>query len=221
MKLLLRNMFVRLGAFTLELDVEITSATTAIFGPSGAGKTSLLDIIAGLRRAECAHIELNGQVLTTVPARHRRLGYVPQDLALFPHLTVRRNLLYASPAGIDAHVLEALEIAPLLDRSIANLSGGEKQRVALGRALLASPKLLLLDEPLSSLDFTLKQRLIPYLKRIRDDFHIPMLYVTHDPDEVAELCGEVLVLERGRCIARGTPSDVFERTTEPHYRLRC
>jgi molybdate transport system ATP-binding protein len=220
MNLLLRNVVVRFGAFTLDVNLEITRPTTAIFGPSGAGKTSLLDLVAGLRRAESAHIELNGRALNHLPARLRGLGYVPQDLALFPHMTVRRNLLYGIRSKIDGHILEVLEIDGLLDRSILNLSGGEKQRVALGRALLASPQLLLLDEPLSSLDQALKQRLIPYLKRVRDELRVPMLYVTHDPDEVAELCEEVLVLERGRCVRRGTPQEIFEKTTEPHYRLK-
>ena len=220
MKLLLQDVFARLGGFTLDVNVEITRPTTAIFGPSGAGKTSLLDVIAGLRRADSAHVELNGRILTHLPTRLRALGYVPQDLALFPHMTVHRNLLYGSRSQMDEHILKVLEIDGLLNRSVLNLSGGEKQRVALGRALLASPQLLLLDEPLSSLDLALKQRLIPYLKRVRDELRVPMLYVTHDPDEVAGLCEEVLVMERGRCVRRGPPHEIFETTTEPHYRLR-
>ena len=220
MKLLLQDIRLRLGDFTLELSVEINRPATAIFGHSGAGKTSLLDLIAGLRRAESARIELNGRDLTDVPTRFRRIGYVPQDLALFPHLTVRRNLLYGRRAESFAQITQVLELEPLLDRSIANLSGGEKQRVALGRAILAAPQLLLLDEPLSSLDLPLKRRLIPCLQRVRDELRVPILYVTHDPDEVAELCDEILVLERGRCIARGTPAQIFTQTTEPRYRLR-
>jgi molybdate transport system ATP-binding protein len=220
MKLGLRNIILRLGEFTLELNVEIDRATTAVFGPSGAGKTSLLDLVAGLRRAESGQIELNGKILTNVPTRLRGIGYVPQDLALFPHMNVRRNLLYGCRDEAFDHVVHTLEIESLLERSVANLSGGEKQRVTLARALLAAPQLLLLDEPLSSLDVGLKRRLIPYLQRIRDELRVPMLYVTHDPDEVAELCEEVLVLEKGRCVARGTPAEIFERTTEPRYRLR-
>jgi len=220
MKLVLHNILLRLGEFALELSLDIQHPTTAVFGPSGAGKTSLLDLVAGLRRPDSGHIELNGTILTNVPTRLRGIGYVPQDLALFPHLTVRGNLRYGLRHQQFDHVVSVLEIESLLDRSVLNLSGGEKQRVTLARALLASPQLLLLDEPLSSLDIALKRRLIPYLQRIRDELRVPILYVTHDPDEVAELCEEVLVLEKGRCIARGAPNEIFEKTTEPHYRLR-
>jgi molybdate transport system ATP-binding protein len=220
MKLVLHNLVLRLGNFSLELNLEIEHPTTAVFGPSGAGKTSLLDLLAGLRSPDSGHIELNGATLNNVPTRLRGIGYVPQDLALFPHMTVRGNLRYGLRHQEFDHVVRVLEIASLLDRFVLNLSGGEKQRVTLARALLASPQLLLLDEPLSSLDIALKRRLIPYLQRIRDDLRVPMLYVTHDPDEVAELCEEVLVLDQGRCIARGGPAEIFEKTTEPRYRLR-
>jgi molybdate transport system ATP-binding protein len=147
-----------------------------------------------------------------VPTRQRHIGYVPQDLALFPHLSVRRNLLYGYKPGRDSsplfaytHIAQVLEIETIAERTVDNLSGGEKQRVALARALLASPELLLLDEPLASLDSGLKSRIIPYLRRIRDEFRLPMLYVTHDADEVKALCQEVLVLEQGRFIRRCEP----------------
>jgi len=215
MNLLLKNISLPLADFPLEVDVEIQQQSTAIFGPSGAGKTSLLDLIAGLRHPNSAFVQLGDRVLTNtanrtrVPTRHRQIGYVPQDLALFPHLSVQENLLYGCKSH-DAsnslfsyeHVTQVLEIGPLVSRRVTNLSGGEKQRVALARALLASPQILLLDEPLASLDTILKSKIIPYLARIRDEFRIPMLYVTHDWDEVQALCAEALIMERGRIVRR-------------------
>jgi molybdate transport system ATP-binding protein len=222
-----------LAPFTLEADAVLAGRVTAIFGPSGAGKTSLLELIAGLRRPAAGRVVVEGATLTDVNARvfippHRRaIGYVPQEGALFPHLSVRRNLLYgcvadaARPPGLNLeHVSEVLEIAPLLGRDIATLSGGEKQRVALGRALLASPRLLLLDEPLAGLDVPLRERLVPYLARVRDEFAVPMLHVTHSPDEIMALCDDVLVLNRGRIEQRGRPQDLFAPTAAPRYELR-
>jgi molybdate transport system ATP-binding protein len=215
MILLLKNISLPLADFSLEIDVEIRNQVTAIFGPSGAGKTSLLDLIAGLRRPKSAFVKLDDRVLTNtkarvkVPTRHRRIGYVPQDLALFPHLAVRQNVLYGRKGNGDSnalfsyeHITNVLEIEPLADRRITSLSGGEKQRVALARALLASPQILLLDEPLASLDTVLKSKIIPYLARIRDEFHVPMLYVTHDWDEAQTLCSEALIMERGKITRR-------------------
>ncbi|HWC60033.1 MAG TPA: ATP-binding cassette domain-containing protein [Verrucomicrobiae bacterium] len=216
MKLLLKNISLPLAEFPLVIDVEIQNQVTAVFGPSGAGKTSLLDLIAGLRHPKSAFIQLGDRLLTDtatrihVPTRHRQIGYVPQDLALFPHLSVRQNLMYGAKENRTAanslfsynHVTDILEIQPLTDRRVTNLSGGEKQRVALARALLASPQLLLLDEPLASLDTILKSKIIPYLARIRDEFQIPMLYVTHDWDEVQSLCAEALIMERGQFVRR-------------------
>lgn len=219
MNLVLQSVSLPLAHFTLTLDVEIRGEVTALFGPSGAGKTSVLDLIAGLRRPASAFIQLDGRVLTDtrgrvdVPTRFRRVGYVPQDLALFPHLSVEQNLLYGWQTGGKAdslfsreHVTEVLEIGALARRRVTELSGGEKQRVALARALLTSPRLLLLDEPLASLHTGLKLKILPYLARIRDEFHLPMLYVTHDWNEVQALCSEVLVLESGRLTRRGNPA---------------
>ena len=211
MSLLLKDISLPLASFSLEVDVEIHGRVTAVFGPSGSGKTSLLELVAGLRPAKSAFIQLGDRVLTDVsrglfvPIRQRDIGYVPQDLALFPHLSVRQNLLYGSKRGGESnrlfafeHITEILEIQPLIRRGVTELSGGEKQRVALARALIAVPRLLLLDEPLASLDSKLKARIIPYLARVRDEFHIPMLYVTHDRLEMLALADEMLVLANGK-----------------------
>lgn len=224
MSLTLENISLPLREFSLELDLEIPAQVTAIFGPSGAGKTSLLDVISGLRRPASARIEIDGDILVDtakqfhMPARHRGIGYVPQDLALFPHLSVRQNLLYGAkpggqtdPAFHFESIVELLEVGILVDRRIHELSGGEKQRVALARALLAAPRLLLLDEPLSSLDVRLKDKIIPCLGRIRAELALPILYVTHDRDEVLALCDEVILLERGKVVGRGEPETLLSQ----------
>jgi molybdate transport system ATP-binding protein len=222
--LLLKKISLPLGRFILEVDVEIHGRVTAILGPSGSGKTSLLDLIAGLRKPDHAFIQLGSDILTDtaekifVPAHRRGLGYVPQDLALFPHLSVRQNLLYGRRGGPAndpvfgfEHVVDVLDIRPLVARGVDGLSGGEKQRVALARALLAAPRLLLLDEPLANLDSSLKNKIIPYLARIRDEFHVPMLYVTHDRYEAVALADEVVVLMDGKVRQTGPLLDVFNR----------
>lgn len=224
MSLLLKNILLPLAHFTLEVNVEMNRRVTAVFGPSGSGKTSLLDLIAGLRAARSAFIQLNGDVLTDTTkkfsvATHRRdIGYVPQDLALFPHLCVRQNLFYGRKSrAADGklfcfeHVIKVLEIEPLISRGVTQLSGGEKQRVALARALLASPRLLLLDEPLASLDAPLKEKIIPYLTRIRDEFQIPMLCVTHDRFVAQTLAEEIVILFNGKILQTGPVSEVFSR----------
>ena len=227
MSLLLKNISLPLVHFTLEVDIELRSRVTAIFGPSGAGKTSLLDLIAGLRRASSAFIQLDNQVLTDTTRRlsvstcRRGIGYVPQDLALFPHLSVHQNLRYGrqadqvtgSPFAIE-HVADVLEIQPLIRRTVTELSGGERQRVALARALVSAPRLLLLDEPLASLDAPLKAKIVPFLNRIRDEFKIPTLCVTHDRFEALALADEIVVLVNGKVRQTGPVLGVFNQPAD-------
>jgi molybdate transport system ATP-binding protein len=194
----LKNILLPLANFDLTIDIELLNRVTAISGPSGAGKTSLLELIAGLRKPKTGSIELDNAPLTNLPPEKRQIGYVPQDLALFPHLTVEQNIYYSQKNSDAAHILETLEIEPLLKRRVTEISGGEQQRVALARALLSNPKLLLLDEPLGSLDPELKSKVLPYLCRVRDEFKIPMLYVTHDQSEAATIAEQTIFLDRGR-----------------------
>ncbi len=213
-----------LDRFDLEVELAAERPVTGVFGASGAGKTSLLEAVAGLRREATGRICLGDEVWLDsaagrfVPPERRQIGYVPQDGLLFPHLDVRHNLLAGArrarragqnPGETLRTVAELLELEPLLGRAVARLSGGERQRVALGRALCSGPRLLLLDEPLASLDLPLRRRLLPFLRRVRAELTVPMLLVSHDPIEVQALCDEILVLERGRAIARGEPRAVL------------
>jgi molybdate transport system ATP-binding protein len=202
------------GTFRCEVHEQFAARAIALVGPSGAGKTTLLEIIAGLRRpatgriAVAEHVLLDTAAGIEVPPRHRRIGYVPQDLALFPHLDVRRNILFGSGRGARLpleRVIDLLELAPLLDRPIAGLSGGERQRVALARALMSGPDLLLLDEPLAALHASLRDRILEDLRHVRDDLRMPLMYVSHDPDEVRAIADWVLVLEGGRSVRSGSP----------------
>jgi len=209
-----------------ELDVRLASNARhlGLFGPSGAGKTTLLELVAGWRTPAEGRIELGGELLfdsarsLSRPVRARGLGYVPQEGLLFPHLDVRGNLAAGlarassregEPRALFQRVCEVLELGALLERFPATLSGGERQRVALGRALCSGPDALLLDEPLASLDLALRRRILPYLVRVGEEFALPLLYVSHDPSELAILCDEVVRLERGRVTAQGPPADVF------------
>jgi molybdate transport system ATP-binding protein len=215
---------ISLAHFDLDIDVSFDARVTAIFGPSGAGKTTLLDAIAGVRAVAQGEIELAGDILFSSarginrPPQHRGIGYVPQEGALFPHLSVRRNMLFgvqrsheaSAPKEIEIdHVIDVLEIRNLLNRSVTDLSGGEAQRVALARAILSNPRLLLLDEPLAALDIGLKERILPYLGRVRDEFGIPMIYVTHNLTEVLTLADWVLMIQEGRLIAQGVPKQAL------------
>lgn len=214
MKLGLRQIKLPLADFTLALDLTVEARVLGLCGPSGAGKTSLLDLIAGLRRPRSATIQIDELIMEdtargiSLPARLRGVGYVPQDLALFPHLSVTGNLRYGLRENVALaskfkfeHVTEVLDIRPLLTRRIASLSGGERQRVALGRALLSAPRVLLLDEPLAGLEAGLRSRIVTYLQLVRDEFEVPMLYVSHNPDEMRALCDATVELERGQRVA--------------------
>jgi molybdate transport system ATP-binding protein len=208
----------RLGEFSVEACFASEGRVTGLFGASGAGKTSLINMIAGLLRPDRGMIAVDGETLDDtaanlhVPAHRRRIGYVFQDARLFPHLDVRQNLDYgrrmnrlADDPAQRARITDLLAIGSLLDRRPGQLSGGERQRVALGRALLAQPRLLLLDEPLGSLDEERKVEILPYLVRLRDEAGVPMVYVSHDADEMRQLATQVVMLRRGRVTAFGGP----------------
>jgi molybdate transport system ATP-binding protein len=202
-----------LSRFVLALEVRLAGRVTAVMGASGSGKTSLLEVVAGLRKAARGRVVVEGQVLLdstnriALPPERRRVGYVPQDAGLFPHLTALGNVRFGArgdAARVD-QAIDTLEIRACLDRRPSSLSGGERQRVALARALATEPRLLLLDEPLAALDVGLRERILPYLLRIRDQWRVPILYVTHNVGEALALADEVLLLERGRVEAQGPP----------------
>jgi molybdate transport system ATP-binding protein len=213
-----------IGAFELELAEELElTPITALFGPSGSGKTTLLRIIAGLERSAEGRLALNSQTWQDsvsgifVPTHRRPLGYVFQDSRLFPHLSVRKNLLFSprrrrrpQPIAFD-DVVNALDLEALLPRRPGSLSGGEQQRVAIGRALLAAPEVLLMDEPLSALDVARKAEILPCIERIAHDFRVPTIYVTHSIEEVSRLASSMILLSGGRIAAVGTVAEVLER----------
>jgi molybdate transport system ATP-binding protein len=202
--------------FSLEVDFEApTPGVTALFGRSGAGKSTITQLIAGLWRADAGRVVLNDRVLfdsqraINLRPETRHIGYVFQDLRLFPHLNVADNLRYGQRrAGADtvvdwARAIELLELGPLLQRRTAQLSGGERQRVALGRALLSQPQLLLLDEPLAAIDARKRGELLPYFERLRDELSLPMILVTHQFEDLLRLATRVVLLEAGRVSAQG------------------
>ncbi len=192
----------RLGALDLDVAFSSPAGITAIFGPSGAGKTSVLRAIAGLSRPQKGHLTVDGEDLTNLSTQDRRIGYVFQDARLFPHMTVQQNLTYGGRHDHD-RIVEMLGLGDLLMRRPAKLSGGEAQRVAIGRALMSKPRLLLLDEPLASLDAQRKADVLPYLERLRDDADIPIIYVSHDMAEVARLATSLVLIRAGRVVAAG------------------
>jgi molybdate transport system ATP-binding protein len=206
------------GEFKLDVAFESDSRAIGLFGPSGSGKSSIINLIAGLLEPDRGVIRIGDEILNDtsarihVPAYKRRIGYVFQDARLFPHRSVAQNLDYGRRMnGLqpdDLHlnrILDLLDINHLLTRRPGQLSGGERQRVAIGRALLSKPRLLLLDEPLGSLDQSRKAEILPYLERLRDEENVPMVYVSHDPDETRRLAGFVVMLKHGRIAAQGGP----------------
>ena len=214
----------RLAAFELDIHFRTGRGLTALFGRSGAGKTSVVNAIAGLIRPERGRIVVDGSVLIDTergiraPAHRRRVGYVFQEGRLFPHLTVRQNLLFgrwfardSAPASCLDDVVDLLGIAPLLERRPGRLSGGAKQRVASGRALLASPRLLLMDEPLAALDAGRKDEILPYLERLRDQASVPIVYVSHSVAEVTRLANTIVLISDGRVRAVGPVQEVMGR----------
>jgi len=210
------------GGFSLDLAFEAPTGVTALFGKSGSGKTSVINIVAGLLRPRSGRVVVEGKVLLDterrifLPAHKRRVGYVFQEGRLFPHLSVRQNLSYgqwfaprASTRADWDHVVGMLGIDALLDRRPTALSGGEKQRVAIGRALLSAPDTLLMDEPLSALDDARKAEILPYLHRLRDETRIPILYVSHSAAEVARIANFVVLLEDGKLRHQGSAAEVL------------
>lgn len=214
----------RLGAFALDARLSAPAGLTALFGPSGSGKTSLVNIVAGLLTPDRGRVAVDGAVLVdterglVVPPHRRRIGYVFQEGRLFPHLTVRQNLLYgrwfapgdSASADVD-RIVDLLGIGNLLDRRPERLSGGEKQRVAIGRALLSDPRAVLMDEPLASLDEARKAEILPYIERLRDESGVPIVYVSHSLAEVARLATTLVVLAEGRVVAAGPTDRVMQR----------
>lgn len=221
----------RQQAFVLQVRESASVEVLGLFGPSGSGKTSLLETIAGIRTPDAGDIRIGDRRLFSsagrinVPARDRHIGYVPQDALLFPHLDVRHNILYGSRApalserrgrsAVASRVeglVAILDLQPLLERRVQNLSGGEKQRVAIARALMTKPSILLLDEPLAGIDRERRERILPYVLRIRRELHVPLVYVTHDAGELTAIADRVLRLEAGRVAAAGPPAEVWPLT---------
>ncbi len=205
-----------LGEFRIDARFVSESGATGLFGPSGSGKTSIINMIAGLMKPDSGRIALDDLVLfdhaagINMKVAQRRVGYVFQEGRLFPHMSIKHNLDYgrrmsglaADPAAF-AHVVELLNISHLLDRRPGKLSGGERQRVAVGRALLMQPRLLLLDEPLASLDAGRKGEILPYFERLRDGAKVPMIYVSHDAAEMKRIATRVVKVEGGTIVAEG------------------
>jgi len=212
------------GAFTLDLEFQAEAGVTVLFGPSGSGKTLTLDSIAGFVRPDSGRIELGGELLfdserkVNLPPRRRHCGYVFQNYALFPHMTVRKNLEFAAHGHPKA--MRGRKVAGMLDRFRLNdvagrrpfeISGGQQQRASIARALIGEPRLLLLDEPARGLDAPLRAELYEVLRQVRGEFETPILLVTHDLDECFELGGTVLIMYEGRIVQRGRPRDILDR----------
>ncbi|MCH6257635.1 molybdenum ABC transporter ATP-binding protein [Puniceicoccaceae bacterium K14] len=218
------DIHLRLDTFSLEIKFQSSSQALGVFGKSGSGKTSFLEIIAGIQKNASGNLEIGGTTWLdsksgiNKPIKERKFGYVPQDLLLFPHWNVLQNLdsavfntssLNTDYQSLRSEIIEILDLSDLLERFPNQLSGGEKQRVALGRALCINPKLLLLDEPLASLDISLRNKILPYLLKIKETFEPSILIVSHNPTELLALCDEVIAIEAGNIIAQDTPSKLF------------
>ena len=206
------------GEFTLDFNVHVEARALALFGPSGSGKTSALEAIAGLRAPRRGRIVVNGHVLfdsdrhVNTAVRHRRTGYVPQDILLFPHLNVRQNVTYGLREGNRPDLgllVDLLELSALMDRRVGSLSGGERQRVAMARALFSGPDVLLLDEPLAAVDLPRRRRIVDALLGIRDELSVPLIYVTHLPEEALTVADWTVLIDNGRITASGPPRDVM------------
>lgn len=226
MERIIASFNIKWPAFTLDLDLSLPGrGITAIFGPSGSGKTTLLRCIAGLERTEGGFISFKGDIWQDArkftPVHRRPLGYVFQEPSLFPHLSVMGNLRYGQARNRTEHkvsldqAVELLGIGHLLERKPDRLSGGERQRVGIARALAVSPSILLMDEPLAALDMARKQEILPYLERLHDELEIPVLYVTHSPDEVARLADYLVLMEEGRVTAHGLLEETLARIDIP------
>ncbi len=227
----LRFLF-RREAFTLDVDLTLPArGVTALFGPSGCGKTTLLRLIAGLENCPDGFLDMDGELWQQgafhLPAHKRSIGFVFQQPTLFPHLDVRRNLAYGRRrVAVDSRrvsldeAVDLLGIAPLMHRRVHQLSGGEQQRVAIARALAVSPRVLLLDEPLTALDLPRRRELMPYLQRLHRELEIPVIYVSHEPDEVARLADEVVLMADGRVEATGSVTELFSRLDLSQARSR-
>tara|TARA_B100000315_G_scaffold257811_1_gene307954 strand:+ start:801 stop:1904 length:1104 start_codon:yes stop_codon:yes gene_type:complete len=231
MNILKAKLDVKLPHFRLQADINLPShGVTAIFGPSGSGKTTLLRCLAGLERSPTGCVQLEDEVWQDeqqkifTPPHQRSIGYVFQDPRLFPHLSVESNLRYGLNRTPKTkryiswnQVIDLLDLGPLLHRRTHHLSGGEQRRVAIGRAVLASPRLLLMDEPLVGLDMQRKHEIIPLIQQLRDTLHIPIVYVTHAINEVLQLASTLLLMEEGKTVAAGTLSEIFSRLDLDQY----
>lgn len=214
----------QIGELNVDVNITAQGGVTSLFGRSGAGKSSIINMVAGLSTPDAGQIKVLGETLFSsklninVPTHKRRIGYVFQDARLFPHMTVRKNLEYGTPRNVETNsdhnfsdICELLGLNDLLARRPYNLSGGERQRVAIGRALLSYPKLLLMDEPLASLDLQRKSEIMPFIERLSDQFGIAVIYVSHSVEEVVRLSDTIALISDGKAIAQGSLSDVMNR----------
>jgi len=229
MKLTIDHLSYAADKLLMQIDLQLDGRIAGIFGTSGAGKTTLLELVAGFRKPQQGKIQFEDRLLIDVsrsiflPAYQRNIGYVPQDLALFPHLSVKGNLRYGLNRNENLsfdELVKTLGLESLLNRNIDLLSGGEKQRVAFARAVLASPDLLLMDEPLSNLNEELKSKVREIILWIRDELRIPIIYVSHDADDIVSLCDTVTILKEGRNVLSGKPEDLFEQDSGTHFKAK-